>query len=157
MAGWLEGAEGGKMSSSPLSNAQLPALVTPSTGKKGTLEYRMRFEHPDKGSVSPWCAPAALTRRSPCRFARGAALVGPSSARLNRSSPFLPPRARRHDIPLSTTDPTDFSVCNFLCEIPKWTRAKFEVCAYRGTPTSHQPTHRGSDRTYWLRCFLLSR
>jgi len=48
-------AEGGK-SSTPLTNTQLSGLITPSTGQKGTLDYRMFFEHADKGRLSPWYA-----------------------------------------------------------------------------------------------------
>jgi hypothetical protein len=64
--GWTI-AEGGK-SSTPLTNTQLSGLITPSMGQKGTLDYRMFFEHADKGRVSPWCA--LLCTASPRRASK---------------------------------------------------------------------------------------
>lgn len=79
-------------------------ISTCATGTKGTLDYRVFFEHAEKGRISPW-----------------------------------------HDIPLFASAYGNF---NFLCEIPKWTRAKFEVATGEAANPIKQDEKKGVLREY---------
>eukprot|EP00241_Pyramimonas_parkeae_P012343 CAMPEP_0114232516 /NCGR_PEP_ID=MMETSP0058-20121206/4649_1 /TAXON_ID=36894 /ORGANISM="Pyramimonas parkeae, CCMP726" /LENGTH=300 /DNA_ID=CAMNT_0001343997 /DNA_START=175 /DNA_END=1077 /DNA_ORIENTATION=- len=81
----------------------LSQLSHSTVGAKGTLEYRMYFEHGLTGRISPW-----------------------------------------HDIPLVSKE----GGLNFLCEIPKWTRAKFEVNTTETGNPIKQDEKKGVPREY---------
>lgn len=79
-------------------------IVIVESGEKGTLDYRVHFEHKDTGTLSPW-----------------------------------------HDIPLHAGDQDQY---NFLCEIPKWTRRKFEVSTIEVNNPIKQDEKKGVPREY---------
>lgn len=78
-------------------------ISTTPAGEKGTLSYRVFFEHAKQGEISPW-----------------------------------------HHIPLFASD----DHFNFVCEIPKWTRAKFEVATGEASNPIKQDEKKGVLREY---------